>query len=81
MRRFISGFKIRKTPIKFFKYLAKTYKPPSVVPAALKVVDIAGLIRGASEGAGLGNAFLSHIKACDGFFKLSMKWKFDVYLF
>lgn len=57
-------------PDQKFKYLAKTYNPPSVVPAALKVVDIAGLIRGASEGAGLGNAFLSHIAAVDGIFHL-----------
>ena len=40
-------------------------KPPSVVPAVLKIVDIAGLIRGAAEGAGLGNAFLSHIAAVE----------------
>jgi ribosome-binding ATPase YchF (GTP1/OBG family) len=41
-----------------------------VVPAALKVTDIAGLIKGASEGAGLGNAFLSHIAAVDGIYHL-----------
>jgi ribosome-binding ATPase YchF (GTP1/OBG family) len=46
------------------------WKPPSVVPAALKVTDIAGLIKGASEGAGLGNAFLSHIAAVDGIYQL-----------
>jgi ribosome-binding ATPase YchF (GTP1/OBG family) len=57
-------------PDKNFKYLADTWKPPSVVPAALKVTDIAGLIKGASEGAGLGNAFLSHIAAVDGIFHL-----------
>jgi len=57
-------------PDQKFKYIAKTFKPPSVVPAVLKVVDIAGLIRGASEGAGLGNAFLSHIAAVDGIFHL-----------
>jgi len=57
-------------PDQKFNYLAKTWKPPSIVPAMLRVVDIAGLIRGASEGAGLGNAFLSHIAAVDGIFHL-----------
>lgn len=37
-------------------------------PAYLQITDIAGLVRGASEGAGLGNAFLSHIAAVDGIF-------------
>lgn len=37
-------------------------------PAYLHITDIAGLVRGASEGAGLGNAFLSHIAAVDGIF-------------
>lgn len=57
-------------PDKNFKYLSDCWKPPSIVPAVLKVTDIAGLIRGASEGAGLGNAFLSHIAAVDGIFHL-----------
>ena len=57
-------------PDQKFKYLASTWKPPSVVPAVLTIVDIAGLIKGASEGAGLGNAFLSHIAAVDGIFHL-----------
>ena len=57
-------------PDKNFKYLADCWKPPSVVPAVLKVTDIAGLIKGASEGAGLGNAFLSHIAAVDGIYHL-----------
>ncbi len=38
------------------------------VPAMLFVTDIAGLVAGAAEGAGLGNAFLSHIAAVDGLF-------------
>ena len=42
----------------------------SKVPAFLNVTDIAGLVKGASEGQGLGNAFLSHIKACDAIFHL-----------
>ncbi len=36
-----------------------------IVPATMKFVDIAGLVRGASSGAGLGNAFLSHIRETD----------------
>lgn len=40
----------------------------SQVPAYLNVVDIAGLVKGAHEGKGLGNAFLSNISACDGIF-------------
>lgn len=53
-----------------FQYLCDTYKSPSQIPAYLHLVDIAGLIKGASEGAGLGNAFLSHIQAVDGIFHM-----------
>lgn len=49
-------------------FLRSVYKPRSVVPAYLKVVDIAGLVKGASEGKGLGNAFLENIRAVDGIF-------------
>ncbi len=42
------------------------YIPPQkVIPAALKLVDIAGIVKGASEGEGLGNKFLSHIREVD----------------
>jgi len=44
------------------------YKPKSKVPATIQITDIAGLVRGASEGQGLGNAFLSHIQAVDGIY-------------
>lgn len=44
------------------------------MPAFLNVVDIAGLVKGANEGQGLGNAFLSHIKACDAIFHLTREW-------
>lgn len=43
----------------------------SKVPAFLNVVDIAGLVKGAHVGQGLGNAFLSHISACDGIFHMT----------
>lgn len=45
----------------------------SKVPAFLHVMDIAGLVKGAAEGQGLGNNFLSHIGACDGIFHLCRK--------
>lgn len=53
-----------------FDYLCERYKPASKQPAYLNVVDIAGLVKGANEGLGLGNAFLSHIKACDGIYHM-----------
>jgi len=46
------------------------FKPSSAVPAALQITDIAGLIRGAHKGEGLGNAFLSHIRATDGIYQV-----------
>jgi len=44
--------------------LAEIAKPGRIVPAAVEFVDIAGLVKGASEGEGLGNKFLSHIREC-----------------
>lgn len=45
--------------------IADLVQPERVVPATLRVVDIAGLVRGASKGEGLGNQFLSHIRDVD----------------
>ena len=45
--------------------LAAIVKPQRVLPAAQEFVDIAGLVRGASKGEGLGNAFLGHIRETD----------------
>jgi obg-like ATPase 1 len=55
-------------PDERYEWLVGFHKPASQVPAALSVTDIAGLIRGASKGEGLGNQFLSHIRAVDGIF-------------
>jgi len=57
-------------PDERWDWLVAHHKPASKVPAYLNVTDIAGLVKGASEGQGLGNAFLSHIKACDAMFHL-----------
>ncbi|MBR4726339.1 MAG: redox-regulated ATPase YchF [Clostridia bacterium] len=45
--------------------LAELYHPVKVTPAFIEFVDIAGLVRGASKGEGLGNKFLSHIREVD----------------
>lgn len=45
--------------------LGEMYKTRKITPAILEVVDIAGLVKGASQGEGLGNKFLSHIREVD----------------
>ena len=45
--------------------LAALYDSDKVVPAVIEFVDIAGLVKGASKGEGLGNQFLSNIRECD----------------
>ena len=46
-------------------YLAQLYEPKKYTPAVIEFVDIAGLVRGASKGEGLGNKFLSNIRMTD----------------
>src|SRR6478672_11424568 len=45
--------------------LAKIAKTSVIIPAAVEFVDIAGLVKGASQGEGLGNKFLTHIREVD----------------
>jgi GTP-binding protein YchF len=45
--------------------LSDLFKPPKTIPATVTFVDIAGLVKGASEGEGLGNQFLAQIRECD----------------
>jgi GTP-binding protein YchF len=45
--------------------LARIAKTSTIIPAAIEFVDIAGLVKGASQGEGLGNKFLSHIREVD----------------
>ena len=47
------------------EYLQNLYVPDSLVPTAFEFTDIAGLVKGASKGEGLGNKFLSHIREVD----------------
>ena len=57
-------------PDERYDWLCEKYNPKSRVPAHLTIYDIAGLTRGASKGEGLGNAFLSHIRAVDAIFQV-----------
>ena len=45
--------------------LAEMYNPEKITPTTIEFVDIAGLVKGASKGEGLGNKFLSHIREVD----------------
>ena len=45
--------------------ITKYIVPQKIIPATLKLVDIAGIVKGASDGEGLGNKFLSHIRQVD----------------
>eukprot|EP00180_Rhodochaete_pulchella_P000545 Plantae.Rhodophyta-Rhodochaete_pulchella.ctg139.p1 GENE.Plantae.Rhodophyta-Rhodochaete_pulchella.ctg139~~Plantae.Rhodophyta-Rhodochaete_pulchella.ctg139.p1 ORF type:complete len:432 (+),score=85.14 Plantae.Rhodophyta-Rhodochaete_pulchella.ctg139:2-1297(+) len=57
-------------PDERFEWLCEFHKPASKVSASLQVWDIAGLVKGAHEGQGLGNAFLSNIQAVDGLYHM-----------
>ena len=52
-------------PDKRLDVLAEMYSPEKYTPAVIEFVDIAGLVKGASRGEGLGNKFLSHIREVD----------------
>ena len=50
--------------------LSKICNPQKIIHAAFEIVDIAGLVKGASKGEGLGNAFLSHIRSVNALFHI-----------
>ena len=54
-----------EVPDQRLNQLADIVKPQKVVPATVEFVDIAGLVKGASKGEGLGNQFLANIRTCD----------------
>jgi GTP-binding protein YchF len=56
---------VAAVPDKRLDALAELYHPVKTTPAVIEFVDIAGLVRGASKGEGLGNQFLSHIREVD----------------
>ena len=56
---------IVSVPDERLEVLAEMYHPQKFTPATIEFVDIAGLVKGASKGEGLGNKFLSHIREVD----------------
>ena len=52
-------------PDKRLEVLSEICKPQRTIPATVDIVDIAGLVKGASKGEGLGNQFLANIRECD----------------
>ena len=56
---------IVRVPDERLERIASVVKPPKVTPTTIEFIDIAGLVRGASKGEGLGNQFLGHIRQVD----------------
>ncbi|MGI5826858.1 MAG: redox-regulated ATPase YchF [Patescibacteria group bacterium] len=56
---------IVKVPDERLEKLAAISKSQQIIPTVIEFVDIAGLVAGASQGEGLGNKFLAHIRECD----------------
>ena len=52
--------------------LAELVHPGRIVPATCEIVDIAGLVKGASKGEGLGNQFLGNIRECDAIIRINI---------
>ena len=66
-----------KVPDDRLNQLAAISKPKKIVPTYIEFVDIAGLVKGASVGEGLGNQFLSHIRECDAICEVVREFKDD----
>jgi len=66
-----------KVPDERLEKLAAISKPKKIIPTFIEFVDIAGLVKGASVGEGLGNQFLSHIRECDAICEVVREFKDD----
>lgn len=66
-----------KVPDERLEKLAAISKPKKIIPTVIEFVDIAGLVKGASQGEGLGNKFLSHIRECDAILEVVRDFKDD----
>lgn len=68
---------IVKVPDKRLAKLAKISKPEKIIPTAIEFIDIAGLVKNAHKGEGLGNKFLSYIRKCDAICEVVRNFKDD----
>jgi GTP-binding protein YchF len=66
-----------KVPDDRLNKLAEISKPEKIIPTVIEFVDIAGLVKGASTGEGLGNQFLSHIRECDAICEVVRQFEDD----
>ena len=64
-------------PDKRLEEIAKVIKPEKVTPTIIEFVDIAGLVKGAHKGEGLGNQFLANIRNCDAILEVVRSFKDD----
>lgn len=66
-----------KVPDERLNQLAVISQPEKIIPTVIEFVDIAGLVKGASTGEGLGNQFLSHIRECDAICEVVRQFEDD----
>jgi hypothetical protein len=64
-------------PDKKLEEIAKIIKPEKITPTIIEFVDIAGLVKGAHKGEGLGNQFLANIRNCDAILEIVRSFKDD----
>jgi len=64
-----------KVPDERLAKLALISKPKKIINATIEFIDIAGLVKGANQGEGLGNQFLSHIRECDAICEVVREFK------
>ena len=68
---------IVKVPDERLEKIAAISRPKKIVPTTIRFVDIAGLVKGAHEGEGLGNRFLAHIRECDAICEVVRNFRDD----
>jgi ribosome-binding ATPase YchF (GTP1/OBG family) len=64
-----------EVPDKRLLEISEIVKPEKTTPTTIEFIDIAGLVRGAHKGEGLGNQFLAHIRNCDAILKVARAFK------